>query len=443
MSFTIKSFSLISGIIAFFLLIYIVSYFSGGAEEKKEAMNFEMQARYALTKLVSREDCLAYSFGGVAQKGVLDIEKLERFSRDFYDNEPLCAMEENFDYKISVREEPMELEIYSKFSGDIEYLLSEINRKNTVFLMDVSASMLEPCGTFEGRETSKIECVEIFMKSFIDNLADESKIALFVYPGNYWVFPMTQVGGNRESLKAKSEFVTEKGTPMCIAMQEAYNYAGQEKIDRIVLLTDGCENSRECPIGASVNVVRSNIGISPPVHSIAFGEDVDRCTHLLEEISNITEGDYYRALTCEELAGRTPQYRISTQEILWDFGVRAYSPQKAQYNRITITLPATIRYDEKTYRRATLIMEAVSGELETIAGKIEKICHDEKKTKLSLEMQVTYPITYSNGKICISSSEPICKAISCPHPVVFEDIKNTGRRLITMDYINGNIEVRT
>ncbi|MGC9310123.1 MAG: vWA domain-containing protein [Candidatus Aenigmatarchaeota archaeon] len=443
MSYTIKSFMLIAGIIAFMILLFMVNSSSADAEEKNQKATLEIQARLTAQNLASSDKCLAYSAGGATQKGIIDIGKLEGFAAKYADMEPECAPEEGFDYLVAVREEPLNVTIYSRFGGDIEFLFNDINGKKTVFLIDVSASMLEPCGTFEGMEKSKAECVGIFLESFIDRLSDGSEIALFVYPRNVWAFEMTRIGGNRDRLKGGINLLTEKGTPMCVALGEAYEYAKKNRVERIVLLTDGCENSAECWVGNSIRVTEENMDAGIPIHAIAFGEDVEKCTWVMKEIANRSAGYYYRAADCEELAGKTPQYTITSEEKTWTFGTREYSPEGSQGSMLAVTLPVTIRHDQTNSRKATLTLEAIAGELETLGGKIEKACRGTEGYKDSFEMELDHPINCANKRLCISAGGGACKNLNCNPDIDFMEIPWRGSYAISIEKSGGKVIVRT
>jgi hypothetical protein len=303
--------------------------------------------------------------------------------------------------------------------------------------------MNEECGTYNGQPTKKIDCLEIFLKTFIDRLDSKSQIALYTYPEKRWYFQMTSLEGNKDTLKNSITLAANGGTPMCSALNEAFSYSSQTSIDRIILLTDGCENSEECWIGDSLKSVQNNLDKNIPIHTIAFGEDVEKCTYLLRDIANITDGVYYRAKTCEDLTGKTPQYSINQVQKNWTFGVTQFSPEKAKYNEQTVTLPVTIRYDSKNYLGGAIYMKAVSGQLEKIASSINRICLEGRDQKLTLQMKVSYPLKYSAGKLCINSEGGICKTIDCPVPVDFKEITTSGNYLIDIQRKDGKVMIRS
>lgn len=443
MSFTIKAFVLVATIIAFLILIMFVSSFTQKSEKREESLSLEMKAMSDVQKLVSSKDCLAYDVEGKPQRGIIDVGKLEGFVGKYPDIEPECALEGEFDYKVNVTEEPMSLMIYSSFPGEIEYIFNQINGKNTIFLIDTSASMNEPCGTYNKVPKNKIECVEMFLKNFADRLSGESKMGLYAYPLRAWVFEMTPIESYREPIKNKIILSANGGTPMCTALKEAFSYSSRVKTDAIVLLTDGCENSNECWIGDSLKVVEQNLDKEIVIHTIAFGEDVEKCTDILKKIANLTDGAYYRALTCEDLAGKTPQHFISVSEKSWAFGINEFSPGRAKYDEKTVSIPVTLRYDSNSYRSGTISLRAVGGELERISSAINQICSEDRSEKMTLQMKISYPVKYSGGKLCVESASPICKTISCQKQVEFENIDSAGDYIIRIQNEGGKITVKT
>ena len=91
----------ISIVIASLIFVYIVYYFSiyqKTVEEEKAYSEFKNEVMNLAQKLISSEDCLSYK----NEKGVIDVNKLEKFSSNYKDIEPDCAKEINFDYTVTV-----------------------------------------------------------------------------------------------------------------------------------------------------------------------------------------------------------------------------------------------------------------------------------------------------------------------------------------------------
>ena len=97
-SFFVKTiFIVIASLLFFFLIFYYSSYQKSVAKEK-ELLEFKMNVLNLAQKLVSSEDCLSYK----GEKGVIDKEKLDRFSMNYKEIEPKCAKEASFDYSVKV-----------------------------------------------------------------------------------------------------------------------------------------------------------------------------------------------------------------------------------------------------------------------------------------------------------------------------------------------------
>lgn len=90
-TFTIKALSLILSIVVFSMIVWQAQNFFTGTVEDKQKSQFQVQAMGTLQKIISDEDCLAYSYGGTTQKGVIDKGKLQDFEENYRGLEPECA----------------------------------------------------------------------------------------------------------------------------------------------------------------------------------------------------------------------------------------------------------------------------------------------------------------------------------------------------------------
>jgi streptogramin lyase len=112
-SFFVKTVSIL---IASLIFVFIVYYFSGyqkSVEEEKTMSEFKNEVINLAQKLISSEECLSYK----NEKGSIDINKLEYFSSRYKEVEPECAKEINFDYTITVVQQPKKISIFPAIKG--------------------------------------------------------------------------------------------------------------------------------------------------------------------------------------------------------------------------------------------------------------------------------------------------------------------------------------
>jgi len=122
-SFFVKTVSIL---IASLLFVFIVYYFSGyqkSVEEEKTMLEFKNEVINLAQKLISSEDCLSYK----NEKGTIDINKLEYFSSRYKEVEPECAKEINFDYIITVVQQPKKISVFPAIKGSAGTLAWVVN----------------------------------------------------------------------------------------------------------------------------------------------------------------------------------------------------------------------------------------------------------------------------------------------------------------------------
>jgi len=316
--------------------------------------------------------------------------------------------------------------------------------KNVLFLVDVSGSMQDSAGEcseymFEG---SKLCCVKKFLNGFIDEMKDGSNVSVFVYSTTNFelLFDFTTLNEtNREELKDKIiPLEAYGGTPMCRALEEGFKKA-EEKMDEgkpeIVLLTDGCENSGcSCEEGSSVIVAGDYTGI--PVHTIGFGQGLDKgpcsppvCIGPLQEVADITGGEFFRAKTCGELIEtEIPEpIEVEMEADVWTFGDREFSEDEALKEKIRVSIPVVVRYNQSTFLPGTMSITLVNGELEKLVGFIEETCFTEKE--LVLTLYLNYPVSLKDeNKICMEfKSGDKCQKLACEKTIEFHEIERPGK----------------
>jgi streptogramin lyase len=120
-SFFVKTISIV---VASLIFVFIVYYFSGyqkSVAEEKASSEFKNEVLNLAQKLISSEECLSYK----NEKGNIDVNKLEYFSSRYEGIEPECAKEINFDYTITVIQQPKKIAVLpgmKKTSGTLAWI---------------------------------------------------------------------------------------------------------------------------------------------------------------------------------------------------------------------------------------------------------------------------------------------------------------------------------
>jgi streptogramin lyase len=106
----------ISIVVASLIFVFIVYYFSGyqkSVAEEKASSEFKNEVLNLAQKLISSEECLSYK----NEKGTIDVNKLEYFASRYKGIEPECAKEINFDYTITVIQQPKKISVLPGMKG--------------------------------------------------------------------------------------------------------------------------------------------------------------------------------------------------------------------------------------------------------------------------------------------------------------------------------------
>jgi streptogramin lyase len=112
-SFFVKTISIvIASLIFVFIVYYFFSYQRSVAEEKASS-EFKNEVLNLAQKLISSEECLSYK----NEKGTIDINKLEDFASKYKGIEPECAKEMNFDYTITIVQQPKKIAVLPGMKG--------------------------------------------------------------------------------------------------------------------------------------------------------------------------------------------------------------------------------------------------------------------------------------------------------------------------------------
>jgi len=116
----------VSILVASLIFVFIVYYFFGyqkSVGEEKAMSEFKNEVTNLAQKLISSEDCLSYK----NEKGSIDINKLEYFSSRYKEVEPECAKEINFDYTITVIQQPKKISVFPVRKGSSGTLAWVVN----------------------------------------------------------------------------------------------------------------------------------------------------------------------------------------------------------------------------------------------------------------------------------------------------------------------------
>jgi len=173
------------------------------------------------------------------------------------------------------------------------------DKLDMVFVLDVSGTMIEPCGS-----TDKITCLKDATKEIIDSpKMANSRISIFTFTSyTQRIANLTDVSGNEALLKG---YVTPLEplytTAMGDALQQALEYINTSKAPQrkgiVILFTDGMVNDGNLSTSKLVDDYVSDNWKDGPIeiYTVGTGNDVDR--HMLKRIAAYTHGKFYQADT--------------------------------------------------------------------------------------------------------------------------------------------------
>lgn len=487
MTFLLKALTLIASIIAFVMVVWNAQYFLGGTAKQKERAELRMQALSTLEKLTTKEDCLAYEFNGTVQKGVLDIEKINEFSKNYKSLEPKCARAYPFDYGIRIKQIPIKFKTHGYktkggggYKGIFKEIKNAIDGKKVTFVIDASGSMNNDVKSNKPGINTKLDCVrELFLKAFVDELSDKTEIAIIrysEYEAEQCVTPVRipssggfiKLSGNRANIKSDIDYWFSSGyysTPMCIGLKKAFKHSKKYDGEVIVLLTDGCENDccapSECCCNMncqSVKNARKYKDLGVPVYTVGYGQKQGTLCYdpVLTEVARLTKGKPYHAETCEELIKKIPKKEVKVEHSEWSFGLKGseitgggvggisqFSPKELREGEIYLRIPVSIRYAPDDYKRGYIEIVAIKGTLERVGSFLNILCentlkHPGERIETGLKIYTNYPIYYNKNEkeLCMKTGkEEICKKIDCAWDIEFQDIKSKGEYRLKATYI--------
>lgn len=154
-----------------------------------------------------------------------------------------------------------------------------------------------------------------------------------------------------------------------------------------------------------------------------FDKDLATVSEFAIKGSHYGYSDFTGYLTGAKLIGVEvkPIREEYVGEKRWKFSLTNFSPEKAKKSEIRISIPVTIRYNETFAANGLIQIYAVRGELETLFSVIEDLCKNaELELNFSRKFHFSYPVKYSNGKLCMLDS---CKKFICDYDLDFEDLE--------------------
>lgn len=148
-------------------------------------------------------------------------------------------------------------------------------RKTNIFLVvDTSGSM----------EGAKIEATRAALRDFLSQIKnDEERVGFVEFASSvHYVEELAPLGENRGRLEAAIEAMTASGgTALLDGVQTAYRrlqrLGDTERINAIVVMTDGRENSSAVSLPRLVREIQqgNQAGVPVVIFAVAFGEDAD------------------------------------------------------------------------------------------------------------------------------------------------------------------------
>ncbi|MBN2094654.1 MAG: hypothetical protein JW727_01270 [Candidatus Aenigmarchaeota archaeon] len=122
----------------------------------------------------------------------------------------------------------------------------------------------------------------------------------------------------------------------------------------------------------------------------------------------------------------------------WTFGRGNFSREYYD-NKMSYIMPIAIKYSEKEVGLGRLNLTVVDGQLDRIAGFLDRACMMGKsscKNQSSAKISLDYPLSYSEGELCIGLKNKDCRKLLCE--LDMKDIKSKGtyRLATSFEYPN-------
>jgi hypothetical protein len=409
------------------------------SSEQEQSFGQTNMANSLLETIAGSSNCLAYEetgkLGGkyleFSSHRILDKKKLDDFSSRFQDIQPGCARDFTSGYRVDIETFPVGISSAEPArKGVFGDILSLIDGKKVVFVLDVSGSMGEyggNCAIDSTYPNTKICCLKLFMYGFIDEMSDNSEIAVYPFGDNNYcnpqlLFPFTKLSGSvaKQDLKNKiATFSPMDNTPMPAGLDNAFKYAVANGGQAILLLTDGCENLCLPPNTVEIANAYKDSGI--PVYTIAYGSSA--CPQPLEEVASITNGKYFDARTCEELVSKTKEsLDVKIPAMSWSFGDSEFSEKEALQQSVSVSTSIVVFVNETTLVPGKMTVTMVDGELERLRGFVDRSCLTGVDSEASLSFH--YPLSFDSAasRFCLDiDGKEVCQKVACKKIIDFPE----------------------
>ncbi len=409
MSFFAKVLFIVAASIAFVLVIIYNNSFRKSTTEERELSNFKMETMNVLQKLVNDKSCLAYAYNETPQKGIIDINKLKSFVSKYGDVEPECAKALEFDYNIEIKQFPKNFTLLpgektEELEVDMEYLCSQPQYD------------FPPPGHFY-----YIAC----------NYNPQECQGVCDACGEF--DPFWSVG---EGFKCKDEWGCGKEPLKNCPYTGTCNLHAGDTCPYGNPPGGMCCIYLDCPKDACDYVISAGA----PGHSVCYVA-YGNCNLTKCDFTSDTGFHGHCARGTIEIPTQVGEIiNVTIPVETWGFGVgfgtSSFSPKKAKYREIQLSLPVTIKYNETFSAEGIIYIHTVQGELEELYSLIEDLCEKAKinpntEISLSREMHFSLPVSYFNGNLCMLNA---CKRFECPYPLNFDNIKDGGDYMIEFSY---------
>ncbi len=160
-------------------------------------------------------------------------------------------------------------------------------RTNVILVVDTSGSM----------QGEKLANVKQALKTFVEQIpTEEERVGLIAFASDVYIdIPLEPLKTSRQNLLAQIDGLQARGdTAMLNGVNAAYNHLqaldDKERINAIVVMTDGLENNSRITLSRMVNTLRNGnqTGVPVIVFAVAYGKDADYST--LRALSDATGG---------------------------------------------------------------------------------------------------------------------------------------------------------
>jgi len=118
----------------------------------------------------------------------------------------------------------------------------------------------------------------------------------------------------------------------------------------------------------------------------------------------------------------------------WSFGMQNFT--KGYYdNAVSYTIPVALKYSEKQVGVGRIKLTVIDGELEKIAGFLDRACMMGLTGGLnqsSAKVQISYPLSYIESQLCIGMKNKDCRKTLCQLEI--EELKSAGNYRLTASF---------